>query len=127
MTFTDPHHNIEVDPDFAEEPFVFIPPEGAKLVDEFGPPGRIKDKSEFLGQPEPDFALIDIEENEVRLANFEGKVLIVDFWATWCGPCWQKMPTLVALQKQYEADVFSVIGIAITDTAEKVRSFASDE
>ena len=127
MAFTERHYNIEVDPIFSEEAFTFVPPEGAKLVDEFGHPGASRDKSEFIGQPTPDFVLNDIDGKEVKLADFEGQVLIVDFWATWCGPCRQEMPTFVALQGQYEGDGFSVIGIVINDTAEKVRSYSTEQ
>ena len=127
MVVTERHTAIEIDPAFPEETFTFVPPEGSKLVDEFGPPGASKDKSEFIGQPTPDFVLNDIDGKEVKLADFEGQVLILDFWATWCGPCREEMPTFFALQNQYEDDGFSVIGIAINDTAEKVRSYAEKE
>ncbi len=127
MVVTERHSAIEIDPAFPEDTFTFALPEGSKLVDEFGPPGRSKDKAEFVGQPTPDFVLKDIDGKEVKLADFEGHVLIVDFWATWCGPCREEMPTFFALQNQYEDDGFSVIGIAINDTAEKVRSYAEKE
>ena len=127
MAFTERHTAIQVDPAFAEETFVFVPPETAELVDRFGPPGARRDRSEFVGKPAPEFALKDIDNNQVAFTDFEGQVLILDFWATWGGPCREEMPTFVFLQDQYEADGFSVIGIAIRDTAEEVREYASDE
>ena len=127
MAFTERHTAIQVDPAFAEETFVFVPPEAAELVDQFGPPDASRNKSEFVGKLAPEFALNDIDNNQVALTDFEGQVLIVDFWATWGGPCRKEMPTFVFLQDQYEADGFSVIRIAIRDTAEKVREYASDE
>ena len=127
IALTERHTAIQVDPAFAEETFVFVPPEAAELVDRFGPPSASRDKSEFVGKPAPEFALKDIDNNQVALTDFEGQVLILDFWATWGGPCRQEMPTFVVLQDQYEADGFSVIGIAIRDTAEEVREYASNE
>ena len=127
MTLTENHTAIQVDPAFAEETFAFVPPEAAELVDLFGSQGAGRDKSEFVGKPAPEFALKDIDDNQVALTDFEGQVLILGFWATWAGSCHQEMPTFVLLQDQYEADGFSVIGIAVRDTAGKVREYASDE
>jgi len=83
MGFTERHTAVEVDPTFSDEIFTFAPPEGAQLVEQFVPPGGpSRDKSEFVGKPAPGFVLKDIEDKEVKLADFEGKVLIVNFWAT---------------------------------------------
>jgi peroxiredoxin/outer membrane lipoprotein-sorting protein len=130
MAFTERHTAIEVDPTFSAESFTFVPPDEAQLVDhfEYGPPRHSVEKSDFIDQPAPDFVLQNIEDEEVKWADFAGKVVvIVDFWATWCGPCRMEMPTYVALQNQYEAEGFSVIGIAIDDTADKVRSYATEQ
>jgi thiol-disulfide isomerase/thioredoxin len=60
----------------------------------------------------PDFSLKDINGNEVRLSDFKGKVVILDFWATWCPPCRKGIPDLIALQNKYNDDLI-VIGISL--------------
>ncbi len=129
--FKERHNAIEIDPTFSEETFMFTPPEEAKLVEQFGPgvasrgmPSR--DKSEFVGKPAPDFVLKDIDDNEVKLADFEGKAMIVNFWATWCGPCREEIPGFIALQSQYASKGFTMIGISTDRKRDVVRSFATE-
>jgi thiol-disulfide isomerase/thioredoxin len=59
------------------------------------------------------------------LTQWQGKVLVVNFWATWCGPCREEMPDLVRAQKEYGAKGLQVVGIA-ADTADKVQQFAKE-
>jgi peroxiredoxin len=70
--------------------------------------------------------LKNTDGTEVKLADYKGKVLIVDFWATWCGPCKTEIPTFLALQSQYESKGFSVIGISVDEQSEKAKTFAAD-
>ena len=124
---TERHTAIEVNPTFTEGVFSFNPPNDAKLVGRFKLPGRPKmDRSELIGEPAPDFILKDTDGNEVRLSDFEGRVLIVDFWATWCGPCREEIPTYVALQSQYASKGFTMIGISTDEDPKIVRSFAKE-
>jgi cytochrome c biogenesis protein CcmG/thiol:disulfide interchange protein DsbE len=60
----------------------------------------------------PDFTLKNTEGNNVSLADYKGKIILIDFWATWCPPCRKGIPDLVELQKQYKDD-FVVIGISL--------------
>ena len=126
MGFAEQHTAIEVDPDLPEAIFAYAPPAEAKLVEQFGPPGASMDKTEFVGKPTPAFVLKGLEGQEVKLADFAGKVLIVDFWATWCGPCKAELPTFVALQSQYADQGFSLIGLSVDDSADQVRPFAQE-
>jgi peroxiredoxin len=65
----------------------------------------------------PDFRLPDVDGNVVRLSDYVGKkVILLDFWATWCGPCADELPHLEALYKKYGGQGFLVIGIAMDDT-----------
>jgi peroxiredoxin len=102
--------------------------EEAKLVEQLGSPGGpSSDKSEFIGKPAPAFVLRNLEGQEVRLADFKGKVLIVDFWATWCGPCRAEIPHFIALQTQHDPKGFSMIGISTDNTPEVVKRFVIEQ
>ena len=63
----------------------------------------------------PGWALPDINGQMVRSTNFAGKVILLNFWATWCGPCREETPDLVALHNQYASDGFTVIGVSVDD------------
>ena len=78
----------------------------------------------LTGETAPGFTLQDIEGNEVGLEDYGDQVLMINFWATWCGPCIDEMPTLVNLHSLYSERGFSVIGISVDDSADKVRAFA---
>lgn len=72
-----------------------------------------------------DFTLPDLEGNEVKLSDFKGKVILLNFWATWCGPCKAEIPGFVELQKKYKDDLV-VIGFSVDDTVEKAKAFATE-
>ena len=78
------------------------------------------------GKPQqaPDLTLVSLEGNPIRLADYKGQVLIVDFWATWCGPCRLEIPHLIALQEEYGDRGFQVIGVAVSDREDQVRLFS---
>lgn len=75
--------------------------------------------------PAPDFTLTGIDGQNVQLSSFKGKVVILDFWATWCPPCKAEIPFFVELQSQYGKDGLAIIGAALDDP-EKVKAFAKD-
>jgi peroxiredoxin len=72
----------------------------------------------------PAFTLTDIKGKSVSLSDFKGKVVILDFWATWCPPCKREIPDFINLQKEYGARGLQVVGIAL-DEPGKVQAFAS--
>src|SRR5260370_26810967 len=63
----------------------------------------------------PDFTLKGIDDHDVSLSQFKGKVVLVNFWATWCGPCKIEIPWLVELQDKYTARGFTVLGVAMDE------------
>lgn len=64
-------------------------------------------------QAAPSWELKDLEGKAVKLSDFKGKVVLLNFWATWCSPCRDEIPALVALQNQYKAKGLVVIGVAL--------------
>jgi len=69
-------------------------------------------------QPAPDFVLPAREGDQVRLSELQGQVVMINFWATWCGPCRQEMPLLQQLHSKYEALGFTLLGVNVeTDSA----------
>ncbi len=89
----------------------------AALLIVFAPAG-------VVGQA-PQFALKDIDGSTVRLSAYRGKVVLVNFWATWCPPCRAEMPDLVRLQREYAKQGLQVIGITYPpQTRTEVRRFA---
>jgi thiol-disulfide isomerase/thioredoxin len=81
----------------------------------------------LTAQPAPAWKFKDLDGHEVSAAQFKGKVVVLDFWATWCGPCIGEIPSYVELQKKYGKDGLVVIGALTHDpkTPAKVREFAA--
>lgn len=79
------------------------------------------------GQPAPEFALESLEGKTIRLSDFRGKAVLVNFWATWCQPCKIEMPWFEEMQKQYGPKGFQVVGIAMDDAGkDEIAKFAKD-
>jgi len=73
-----------------------------------------------------DFTMKDMDGKGVSLADYKGKVILLDFWATWCVPCKYEIPSFVKLQEQYAKDGLQVIGVSVDDTVEKLRPFVKE-
>lgn len=79
--------------------------------------GRLEERTKLMeGQPAIDFAVVDMDGKEGRLSDYKGKVLYVDFWATWCGPCVGEMPHFNELSKKYPDIQF--IGVSVDNNTE---------
>jgi cytochrome c biogenesis protein CcmG/thiol:disulfide interchange protein DsbE len=63
----------------------------------------------------PDFALKDASGQKVSLASFKGKVVVLNFWATWCGPCKTEIPWFIDFQKQWQSRGFTVLGVSMDE------------
>lgn len=71
----------------------------------------------------PDFVLPQIGGQQLRLASYRGKVVLLDFWATWCSPCREEIPHFVQLQEKYRDRGLQVIGVSMDDSPEPVPAF----
>jgi thiol-disulfide isomerase/thioredoxin len=82
------------------------------------------------GPPKPKanlaFVVEDMSGNKVDLASFAGKPLVVNLWATWCGPCKIETPQLMALADKYRARGLSIVGLNVDESPETVRAFANE-
>jgi peroxiredoxin len=73
----------------------------------------------------PSFTLQDLNGKQVSLSDFKGKVVILDFWATWCPPCVKEIPHFIALYEQYKDQGFAIVGISVdSEGISVVKSFA---
>jgi peroxiredoxin len=70
------------------------------------------------------FTLPDMNGRDVKLADLKGKVVLLNFWATWCGPCRLEIPWFVELQEKYKAQGLSVVGVSVDDPPEALPPFA---
>jgi thiol-disulfide isomerase/thioredoxin len=75
----------------------------------------------------PDFSLESLEGKTMRLSDFRGKAVLLNFWATWCGPCKIEMPWFVELQQKYGSQGLQVVGVAMDDASkEDIAKFAKE-
>jgi thiol-disulfide isomerase/thioredoxin len=79
------------------------------------------------GTPAPDFTLETLDGKSVSLSSLRGKAVVVNFWATWCGPCKIETPWLVEMQNQYGAQGLQIVGVAMDDSGkDEIARFAKD-
>jgi peroxiredoxin len=79
--------------------------------------GQTGPSANLKGQLAPDFTLQSLDGKSVRLSDFRGKAVLLNFWATWCQPCKIEMPWFVELQKQYGPQGLQVLGVAMDDAS----------
>ena len=89
--------------------------------------GPIKLAGDVHGVKAPDFDLRTLDGSKVKLSDFRGKAVLLNFWATWCPPCKVEMPWFVDLQNKYGKDGLVVLGVAMDDSeASKIAAFAHE-
>jgi cytochrome c biogenesis protein CcmG/thiol:disulfide interchange protein DsbE len=84
----------------------------AELVPAGSDDASMYTSSPLLGKPAPNFTLQDVNGKKVSLADYKGKAVLINFWATWCGPCKLETPWLVELRDQYAAKGFEILGVS---------------
>ena len=81
---------------------------------------QIKNAESFIvGAEAPDFTMKNLDGEEVSLSDFRGKVVLIDFWASWCGPCRKDNPHVVELYKKYKEDGFEILGVSLDKTKDR--------
>jgi len=108
----------------ADEVFAFTPPEDATLVDSLFPEEG-EEYPDLTGEEAADFSLADVEGVPLQLSALRGKVVLLDFWASWCGPCRVELPTVVALQEELADKGLVVLGIN-KEPAEVAQKFLAE-
>jgi cytochrome c biogenesis protein CcmG/thiol:disulfide interchange protein DsbE len=88
------------------------------------PDAKLPEPSVLDSGPAPDFALPEMEGRLVQLSDLKGKVVLLNFWATWCPPCQVEMPSFVDMQRKYRDRGFTVVAVSLDGGWEPVRSFA---
>ena len=72
------------------------------------------------------FKVKDVDGNDVSLSSYKGKVVLLNFWATWCGPCKAEIPGFVRLQEKYRDKGLVIVGYSVDDTADKAKAYAAE-
>lgn len=78
------------------------------------------------GTPLPDFNEKDVAGNPVSVAKYKGKIVLVDFWATWCGPCLMQLPGVIDTYQKYHDKGFEVVGVSLDDNPPRLLEFIKE-
>lgn len=128
--YTLDYTTTKVDGEVAKDLFAWMPPSGARDVvaaaagmEEDAEDGQGGTASPLVGKPAPDFTLQDLEGNTVTLSELKGNVVLLDFWATWCGPCVMAMPHIDKLHQEYKDKAVKVYAVNQREGRDKIEPF----
>jgi peroxiredoxin len=86
----------------------------------------VGDESGVPGGANLNFTLKDMNGTDVRLASLRGRPIILNFWATWCGPCRAEIPVFIDLADQYKAQNLTILGVSVDDSPDELKRFAAE-
>lgn len=112
---------LRLNPDLPDSLFAFTPPEGAKETADWTLPGIVK--PDVIGKPAPAFKVKSIAGADIDLASLRGKVVLLNFWTTWCGPCKRELPVLEKLNSEFHDRGLVVVGVNVGDEKSAVEKF----
>ncbi|MBV9868333.1 MAG: redoxin domain-containing protein [Abitibacteriaceae bacterium] len=120
-TITENHSELKTDFPVLQNAFAFIPPPGAKALDPEHPQTHSA-QLKVGGKPFA-FKAIDLTGKPINLAQYQGKVVLLDFWATWCMPCLEETPNVVNAYNKWKRAGFDVIGVSLDEEKANVHDF----
>jgi len=114
---------LRLNVDLPDSAFVFKPPPDAKETADWTLPGVAK--PDVLAKPAPDFKAQTLDGAEIDLAALRGKVVLLDFWATWCVPCKRDLPAIEKLHREFRQKGLTVLGVNVGEEKADVQKFLS--
>ncbi|MGH7731690.1 MAG: redoxin domain-containing protein [Candidatus Eiseniibacteriota bacterium] len=112
---------VWTNPVFADSLWAFRPPPASREVSEFG--GNATEGAGFTGKPAIDFSLNDLHGRPHSLSDLRGKTVLLDFWATWCGPCRITMPQVAKIHAEYKDRGVEVMSINVGESAKRAGDY----
>ena len=97
-----------------------IPEEKASKTEEI----KLED---LVGKPVPDFTVKGLDGKELTMKDFKGQVVLIDFWATWCGPCIKEMPKIKKTYAKFKDQKFAIIGISLDKSIDPLKAYITKE
>lgn len=130
LTITEYHKDIRLDTEIPDAEFAFSPPEGAKLVEAFTREKKARTKRErvnLAGKPAPELELTDLDGKKHSLGDLKGKVVLIDFWASWCPPCRRELPHVQKIHEELGPKGLVVLGVNAEKDEAKLKKFLEEQ
>jgi thiol-disulfide isomerase/thioredoxin len=113
--------SLQIEPELPDSLFVFTPPEDSKERADWTLPGI--ERPAFVGKPAPALQAKVMDGSAINVASLKGKVVLLDFWATWCAPCARELPLLEKLSREFRAKGLVVIGVDVGEERAVLEKF----